>query len=271
MAIADHVQEWEPRPVEVTETISATPSTAFAGLLDQTPPVTELPPLWTVFHFLELTPTAELGEDGHPREGHFLPPIPHRRRMFAGGRLTLHAPIRFGDTITRRSALTSITPKSGRSGDMLFVTLRHEYVRDGAVVQTEEQDVVYRQQEPGAPRAAAPTVPEPGPAPAEPHVALTPDEVLLFRFSALTYNAHRIHHDLPYATAVERYPGLVVHGPLLALLVLEVPRRAGRCVAAVDYRLRRPAFAHSPLVGTATAAGVRGAEPSVTASLTLAP
>lgn len=270
MAIADHVQGWEPGPVELTETISDAPSVAFAGLLDQAPPGPELPPLWTGFHFLELPATAELGEDGHPREGHFLPPVPHRRRMFAGGRLTVHAPIRIGDTITRRSALTSIVPKSGRSGDMLFVTLRHEFVRDGDVLQTEEQDVVYRQQEPGAPRAAAPTVAAPGPAPSAEHVALTPDEVMLFRFSALTYNAHRIHHDLPYTTAVEGYPGLVVHGPLLALLVLEVPRRAGRAVAGFEYRLRRPAFAHSPLVATAEAAGVRGADPSVTASLVLA-
>jgi 3-methylfumaryl-CoA hydratase len=269
VAIADHVQGWEPGPVELTETISAAPSTAFAGVLDQPPPGPELPPLWTGFHFLELPASAELGEDGHPQAGHFLPPIPHRRRMFAGGRLTVHAPILLGDTITRRSALTSIVPKTGRSGDMLFVTLRHEYVRAGAVVQTEEQDVVYRQQEPGAPRAASPTIPEPGAAPEGEHVALTPDEVLLFRFSALTYNAHRIHHDLPYATAVEGYPALVVHGPLLALLMLEVPRRAGKAVSAFEYRLRRPAFCGSPLAATAEQAGVVGAEPSVTGVITL--
>ena len=280
MAIADHVQGWEPTAVEVTETLAAAPSTAFAGVLDQPPPGPELPPLWTGFHFLELPATAELGEDGHPREGHFLPPIPHRRRMFAGGRLTVHEPLRIGDTVTRRSDLTSIVPKSGRSGDMLFVTLRHEYVRDGEIVQTEEQDVVYRQQEPGAPRAAAPTIPEPGPLPEGPHVALTPDEVLLFRMSALTYNAHRIHHDLPYTTQVEGFPGLVVHGPLLALLLLELPRRfsPNERVASFEYRLRRPAFAGSPLVATASstadgddvACGVPGADPSITGSITYA-
>ncbi|GAA4553564.1 FAS1-like dehydratase domain-containing protein [Pseudonocardia xishanensis] len=291
MAIADHVQGWEPTPVELTETLAAAPSTAFAGVLDQPPPGPELPPLWTGFHFLELPATAELGEDGHPREGHFLPPIPHRRRMFAGGRLTVREPLRIGDTVTRRSALTSIVPKSGRSGDMLFVTLRHEYVRagDGAcgvdrghgeVVQTEEQDVVYRQQEPGAPRAATPEIPEPGPLPVGPHVALTPDEVLLFRMSALTYNAHRIHHDLPYTTQVEGFPGLVVHGPLLALLLLELPRRFSpdERVASFEYRLRRPAFCGSPLVATASptaegddvACGVPGADPSITGTLTYA-
>ncbi|WP_181779824.1 FAS1-like dehydratase domain-containing protein [Pseudonocardia pini] len=276
MAIADHVQGWEPAPVEVTETLGAAPSVAFAGLLDQPPPGPELPPLWTGFHFLELPTTAELGEDGHPREGHFLPPVPNRRRMFAGGRLTVREPLRIGDTVTRRTAVTSVVPKSGRSGDMLFVTLRHEFVRDGQVLQTEEQDVVYRQQEPGAPRAAAPEVPEPGPLPEGPHVALTPDEVMLFRMSALTYNAHRIHHDLPYATQVEGYPGLVVHGPLLALLALEVPRRftPDRRIASLEYRLRRPAFCGSPLVATADGdtlgSGVPGADPSVTATVTYA-
>jgi 3-methylfumaryl-CoA hydratase len=276
VAIADHVQGWEPAPVEITETLSETPSAAFAGVLDQRPPGPELPPLWTGFHFLELPTTAELGADGHPREGHFLPPIPNRRRMFAGGRLTVREPLFLGDTVTRRSALTSIVPKTGRSGDMLFVTLRHEFVRDGSVVQTEEQDVVYRQQEPGAPRP----VPAPGPAalpsPAEWEIGLVPDEVLLFRMSALTYNAHRIHHDLPYTTQVEGFPGLVVHGPLLALLLLELPRRfaPGQRVASFEYRLRTPAFANSPLLarrdGEGVVCGVPGADPSITGTITYA-
>jgi len=282
MTIAELVEGWAPEPVEVREVLSGTPSAAFAGLLDQPAPGAVLPPLWTAFHFLELPATAELGEDGHVREGHFLPPVPHRRRMFAGGRLTVHAPLRVGDDVLRRSVLTSITPKSGRSGEMLFVTLTNEYLRDGELVQVEEQDIVYRQQEPGAPRAAAPTAPEPveppAPEPGEWSAVLRPDEVLLLRMSALTYNAHRIHCDLPYTRDVEGFPGLVVHGPLLALMLLELPRRFApdRSVAEFSYRLRRPAFCGAPVVATGKpdgsdlACGVPGADPAVTGVVTFA-
>ncbi|GAA1856797.1 MaoC family dehydratase N-terminal domain-containing protein [Pseudonocardia ailaonensis] len=282
MSIEEHIRGWEPAPVEVVETIRPEPSTAFAGLLDQAPPTGSLPPLWTAFHFLELPTTAELGEDGHTREGHFLPPVPNRRRMFAGGRLRITAPIGIGDEIVRRSGLTSITPKSGRSGEMLFVTLTNEYLRDGEVVQVEEQDIVYRQQEPGAARAAAPSAPSPveppAAAPDEWQAVLRPDEVLLFRMSALTYNAHRIHHDLPYTRDVEGFPGLVVHGPLLALMLLELPRRFApdRRVAEFSYRLRRPAFCGAPVVATGKpdgsdlACGVPGADPAITGSVTFA-
>ncbi|MEU7817379.1 MaoC family dehydratase N-terminal domain-containing protein [Pseudonocardia sp. NPDC049154] len=289
MGIAEYVEGWEPGPVEVREVLDRVPSDSFAGLLDQTSPIdatgqgsTALPPLWTAFHFLERPATAELGEDGHPREGHFLPPIPNRRRMFAGGRLTVHSPLRVGDEVTRRSALSSITPKSGRSGDMLFVTLTHEYLRAGEVAQVEEHDVVYREQEPGAARAAAPAAPKPRepepPAPGEWQAVLRPDEVLLFRMSALTYNAHRIHHDLPYTRDVEGFPGLVVHGPLLALMLLELPRRFApdRQVAEFSYRLRRPAFAGAPVVATGKpdgsdlVCGVPGADPSITGQVSFA-
>ncbi|GEL21465.1 hypothetical protein PSU4_04190 [Pseudonocardia sulfidoxydans NBRC 16205] len=269
-ALAQYVADWAPGPVEETDRIGAWSAHSFADLLDQPAPVEDgvLPPLWHRFHFLERAAQHELGEDGHVRESHFLPPIPDRRRMFAGGRVEWHAPVRVGDEVVRRSAIASMTPKSGRSGDMLFVTVRHEFRSAGDLLLTEEEDLVYRQQKPGQARgAAAPVASEPGPHTADgPWTArLDPDGVMLFRFSALTYNAHRIHHDFPYVTQVEGFPGLVVHGPLLALLLLELPRRHApdRTVRSFEYRLRAPAFAGTPVL----AAGGPGAGDSDTADL----
>ncbi len=150
---------WAPAPVETTARIDAWPGTAFAALLDQPSPVAAdgdpLPPLWHVFHLLDAPAQADLGDDGHPGSGPFQPPIPDRRRMFAGGRLDVTAPLRVGDVVTRRSELLAATPKQGRSGASVFVTVRHELLVDGAVVQVEEQDFAYRSQPPGAcPRAA---------------------------------------------------------------------------------------------------------------------
>ncbi|MGD9991606.1 FAS1-like dehydratase domain-containing protein, partial [Pseudonocardia sp.] len=213
-ALAEYVADWAPGPVEETDRIGAWAVQAFADLLDRPAPAGDgvLPPLWHRFSFLERAAQHELGEDGHVRESHFLPPIPDRRRMFAGGRLEWHAPVGVGDEVVRRSAIASMTPKSGRSGEMLFVTLRHEFRRGGVLLLTEEEDLVYRQQKPGeGRRVEAAVAAEPGPHTADgPWTArLQPDEVMLFRFSALTYNAHRIHHDFPYVTRVEGFPGLV--------------------------------------------------------------
>ncbi|GAY10842.1 MaoC family dehydratase N-terminal domain-containing protein [Pseudonocardia sp. N23] len=291
MGLAEHVADWAPGPVEETDRIGAWSAHAFADLLDQPSPVDAagvLPPLWHRFAFLERAAQHELGEDGHVRESHFLPPIPDRRRMFAGGRLEWHAPVRIGDDVVRRTAIGSMTPKSGRSGEMLFVTLRHEFRCDGRLLLSEEEDLVYRQQKPGeGRRVTAPVAAEAGPHTAGgPWTArLEPDEVMLFRFSALTYNAHRIHHDLPYTTGVEGFPGLVVHGPLLALLLLELPRRHApdRTVRSFEYRLRAPAFAGTPILaaggpsaadsaGTAEdtadlAAGTADGPPSITGTV----
>ncbi|NMI01881.1 hypothetical protein HF526_31975 [Pseudonocardia sp. K10HN5] len=243
--------------------------------------------MWHWLHFLDHPAQAELGDDGHPAAGHFLPPIPDRRRMFAGGRLEISEPLRVGDEIVRRSALVDVAPKQGRSGDMLFTTVRHEFLRGGVPVVVEEQDIVYRSQpvgkQRGGPVAQAPVATEPEPAaPGAWRARLDPDPAMLFRFSALTYNTHRIHYDQPYVTGVEGYPGLVVHGPLLALLLLELPRRHApdRPVTAFSFRLSRPAFAGTPVVADAVAgegselglaAGVPGQPPSITGVVRLAP
>ncbi|MGW5714925.1 FAS1-like dehydratase domain-containing protein [Amycolatopsis sp. NPDC003865] len=243
MNLSDAIAGWQPDAVETSEVIGAWPAEAFSALLDQPAPAGPLPPLWHWFHFLEPTPQAALGEDGHPAEGRFLPPIPDRRRMIAGGRLDVRSPIRIGDRIDRRSELAGVAVKEGRSGQMAFVTVRHEFRRGGELLLTEHQDVVYRSQPAGRRRRLA----EPEPAAEPPHewkITTPTGPQLLFRFSALTYNTHRIHYDRPYATGVEGYPGLVVHGPLLALLLLEIPRRHGdRPVRSFAYRLSSPVFA----------------------------
>ncbi|WP_296372539.1 MULTISPECIES: MaoC family dehydratase N-terminal domain-containing protein [unclassified Pseudonocardia] len=278
--LSSHLTGWAPAPVETAGRIDACPTEAFAGLLDQPSPGTgegdPLPPMWHWFHLLAHPAQADLGEDGHPAHGAFLPPLPDRRRMFAGGRLQVREPLRIGDEVTRRSSLVSVTPKTGRSGAMVFVTEQHEYRRAGVVALIEEQDYAYRSQPAGSVRGLAPEAPvaaEPEPTGGW-RARIDPDPRMLFRFSALTYNTHRIHYDQPYVTGVEGYPGLVVHGPLLALLLLELPRRFApeRQVAGFSYRLRSPAFAGVPIVADGDvrgelAAGVPGQPASVTGTV----
>jgi hydroxyacyl-ACP dehydratase HTD2-like protein with hotdog domain len=267
--LSEMITGWAPEPAEATETISAWPALALAGLLDCTPPVTgpgdPLPPLWHWLYFLGHPATGELGPDGHPAAGHFMPPIPERRRMYAGGRASYQGQLRCGDEITRRTELADCTVKRGRTGELLFVTVRSVFTSDGATVATEEQDLVYRSGPP-APGGAA-RAPAPGQQPAGPdawRLRVVPDPVLLFRFSALTYNAHRIHYDERYATEAEGHPGLVVHGPLLALLCFELPRRhlPGQRVTRLSFRARSPLYAGQPCAvtgGPVTGAPVAGA------------
>lgn len=176
-------------------------------------------------------PTAGLGEDGHPLRDaspdSFLPPIPQPRRMWASSKVEFVAPLKVGAEIERRSKVASVTAKSGGSGPLVFVDVAHETLADGAVAVREVQSLVYRDPPPAGTPASPPAS---GPVAFDPagwdaHRALTPSEPLLFRFSALTFNSHRIHYDVPYATGVEGYRGLVVHGPLTATLLLDLARR----------------------------------------------
>ncbi|HKN98973.1 MAG TPA: hypothetical protein VJX10_17770 [Pseudonocardiaceae bacterium] len=276
--LADAVAGWSPAPVTVTDRIGRWPVAALTALLDQPEwSGAELPPLWHWLGFLEHPRQSDLGPDGHPAEGRFLPPIPQRRRMIAGGRLRVRSPLPIGAPVSRTSTLDKVEVKQGRSGEMAFVTVRHEFRVGDAVAAVEEQDVVYRSQEPGAARTLV--RPAGSPAAAGWRFTVVPDEMTLFRFSALTYNTHRIHYDRPYVTDVEGYPGLVVHGPLLALLLLEIPRRhrPGRPVASFDYRLLAPTFAGEPVEVTGTADGdhlslaaaVPGLAPSITGTAVL--
>ena len=247
--ISKMIAGWAPGPAEATETITAGPAAALSGLLDREPAVTgpgdPIPPLWHWLYFLDRPATRELGPDGHPAAGHFMPPIPQRRRLYAGGRASYTGTIRCGDEITRRSELADVTIKQGRTGELLFVTVRSVFTRAGAAIATEEQDLVYRSGPPAAGGTAGPRGPGQGADPGPWRTRIVPDPVLLFRFSALTYNAHRIHYDADYATAVEGHPGLVVHGPLLALLCFELPRRhlPRQRVTELSFRARSPVYA----------------------------
>jgi len=278
--LARHLAHWEPPAVEMSRRVDPWSSAAFAALIDAAPPSLDegapLPPLWHWFTLLDHPATAAIGEDGHPAAGPFLPPIPGRRRMFAGGRLHLAGEIPLGSVLHARSSVTAVTTKTGRSGEMAFVTVRHELSVGGAPVGVEEQDIVYRSEPAGAPRRTTerPAGGEPEPTGAW-RRALPTGPVLLSRFSALTYNGHRIHYDSPYATGVEGYPDLVVHGPLLALLALELPRvhAPGARVAEFAYRLVRPAFSPATVVAAGDLDGItvaaQGAAPSLTATVRL--
>ena len=249
---------------ERTELITSAPAEALAGLLGVPMPDPEagqgLPLLWHWLYLLDRAPQAALGPDGHRAHGGIpAPPGPGRRRMFAGGRVTQRAPLRAGTAATRRTWEASSAEKHGRSGTLLFVTVRSEISQDGQVVIAEEQDIVYRGSAGGpAPASPAPASPAPASshreAPADPHVwPVAVDPVLLFRFSALTYNSHRIHYDRDYARDVEGYPGLVVHGPLQALLMAELARRVALPPASCDYsyRLVAPLFEGQGLIVSA--------------------
>ena len=165
---------------------------------------------------------SELGPDGHPQRGGFIPPVPLPRRMWAGSEITFVKPLRVGDRIERRSELVDVAIKEGRGGPLVFVKARRQYLDGDGLAVSEDQDIVYRE----APDPKRPTpAPEAAPPDGPWRRAVTPDPVMLFRYSALTYNGHRIHYDHPYVTRVEGYPGLIVHGPLLATLLLDLVRR----------------------------------------------
>lgn len=204
-----------------------------------------LPPLWHWFYFLPRVPQASLGVDGHPQRGGFMPPIPFPRRMFAGARLRFHAPLLLGQPARRVATIRDVRLKTGRSGSLAFVSLHYGYYQGDLLCIDEEQDIVYR--EPGPVLPAPPRVDWP-PLPAAACARIvTPDPRLLFRFSALTFNAHRIHYDRPYAIDEEGYPGLVVHGPLTAVLLMELLRRqVARPVKAYSFRGLAPLFDLAP-------------------------
>lgn len=240
MELGQYLESWRPGPLTKDDDLSPGPARALSSVLDQPPPERTLPPLWHWLHFLDWPAQRELGEDGHPTEGHFLPPIPDRRRMFAGGRLRVEQPLRLGERAESVSSVADVVVKQGRTGEMAFVTVRSEISQGGRLCVVEEQDIVYRSGEDEG-RTFDYDAADAPPSDAAWQRSIRPDSRLLFRFSALTANAHRIHYDDPYVREVEGYPGLVVHGPLLALLMLELVR--DREVRTFSFRLRKPVFA----------------------------
>jgi 3-methylfumaryl-CoA hydratase len=238
----------------LTETLAPEPAQALAALLDLDGlPDERLPPLWHCVYLLERRPHRDLGPDGHPTVGFPAPPGPGMRRMFAGGRVATRGRLRLGREATRTTRVVRSEEKAGRSGPLTFVTVRHEITQDGLVVVVEEQDIVYR-----APGSALRPPPEPDGSPAgDPALALEVDEAFLFRFSALTYNAHRIHYDRTYVHQ-EGYDDLVVHGPLQALMMAELCRRNGLDLVGrvFGYRLVAPMTGPQRMWVTAGPAGM---------------
>ncbi|RMC36176.1 FAS1-like dehydratase domain-containing protein [Paracoccus alkanivorans] len=197
-------------------------------------------------------PTEELGPDGHPARGGFLPPVPLPRRMWAGGAFTFHDDIRVGETVTRRSVIQDVMVKEGRTGTLCFVTVEHRIDSDGRLVLTERQDIVYR----GADRPGAVTKPVSAAARGEYRVTVEPSAALLFRYSALTFNGHRIHYDAPYVREKEGYPGLIVHGPMQATMLVQLAGKIrGSRPALFEFRSLSPLFDDADFTLNATEDG----------------
>ena len=237
---------WIGRTETTGDTITPFPSNALAATLVREDPAysigSPLPPLWHWMHFLAISPLREAGPDGHSKRGGFLPPIPLPRRMWAGSRLEFQRPLRIGETARKTSRIARIDHKTGRSGDLVFVTVRHEYEGSAGLAIIDEQDIVFRDAQP----SGAPSTPPP-PRAREDHEwqrRIVPEPVMLFRYSALTFNSHRIHYDYPYVTGEEGYPGLVVHGPLIATLLLDLLRRElpGEAVKSFSFRAVSPLY-----------------------------
>ena len=246
-----HLQSWVGKTETLTDDITASPLRALSATLDRSDPApapgTALPALWHWLYFLPQPRQSELGPDGHPKRGGFLPPVPLPRRMWAGGRLQWQPgnPLVVGDAVKRSSRIESVKHKSGRTGDLLFVLVRHEIHNAAGLALTEEHDIVYRANP--QPDDAAPP-PQPAAKDAAWTREIAPDDVLLFRYSALTFNGHRIHYDRRYVTEIEAYPGLIVHGPLIATLLLDLLRQnlPGVHLSKFEFRAVRPVFDIAP-------------------------
>ena len=199
-----------------------------------------LPIGWYSVFFSRIAPQSEIGSDGHPKRGDFLPPVPLPRRMFAGRRLHFHNDLQVGDEVRREAVIKDVTRKQGRSGEMVFVTVKTSIYTPRALAIETEQDIVYRR-EPD--KSAPPVPPKPAPGNGVWKRVITPDNVMLFRYSALTYNGHRIHYDHPYVTKTEGYPDLVMNGGLTTLLVFELARAcAASPIQYFSSRNVRPMF-----------------------------
>ncbi len=243
------LRQWVGRTEQVSDLITAVPVQALAATLDldNGPSLLDKPlrPCWHWLYFLPLHRQSLIGADGHPMRGGFLPPVPLPRRMWAGSQLSFEAPLRVGQAVSRTSRIGDVRLKEGRTGPLVFVQVHHEIRTGVQVCIRETHGIVYR----GMP--ASDEVPAAGkPASNDVHWSrdITPDDVLLFRYSALTFNGHRIHYDRRYATGVEGYPGLVVHGPLIATLLLDLLARAmpATQVKGFAFKAMKPIFDTAP-------------------------
>jgi 3-methylfumaryl-CoA hydratase len=243
------LRSWIDRTESVRDVATVVPLRALSATLDCDSSAIDLgsdvPPCWHWLYFLPLHSQSEIGPDGHGKRGGFLPPVSLPRRMWAGSRIEFLAPIRAGQAISRTSRISDVSMKNGRTGPLVFVNLHHEICAEGQVFIREEHDIVYRDMpQPSEPATAG----EPAPTNATWTREIRPDDVLLFRYSALTFNGHRIHYDRRYVTEVEGYPGLIVHGPLIATLLLDLLHRqmSTAQVRRFSFKAMRPIFDIAP-------------------------
>ncbi|MEX2132079.1 MAG: MaoC family dehydratase N-terminal domain-containing protein [Pseudohongiellaceae bacterium] len=242
-----HLQKWIGKTQVLTDSMPLFPLRALSATLDyrrlEFTPGASIPPLWHWLYFLPTAAQNELSEDGHARRGGFLPPVPLPRRMWAGGRLEFARALSAGEVVERRSTIRSVNSKEGRSGSLVFVCVAHEIFDSHGLVLSEEHDIVYRENA-GAAGAPMSTVIA-DQRKADFSRKVNADITLLFRYSALTFNSHRIHYDHDYATRIEGYGGLVVHGPLLATLLMEMllEQLAGCNVVRFSFKALHPVFA----------------------------
>ncbi|MCY3727280.1 MAG: MaoC family dehydratase N-terminal domain-containing protein [Rhodobacteraceae bacterium] len=246
MAIKDksNLQSWVGQEMILEDKLRPEPAHFMQATLDRKPSLNAgdtLPPLWHWLYFLEARPISELGREGHPKTGGFLPPVELPRRMWAGGRFEFINPLILGKEVTKYSTITSIVKKEGRSGKLCFVTVKHNIYQEGQSAVIEEHDIVYREDPlPDAPQSE----PKPTSVLVDFSETIRPTEIMLFRYSALTFNGHRIHYDIDYARNVESYEGLVFHGPLTATLLIDLAlRQTGKQPKQFSFR------ALAPLVG----------------------
>lgn len=245
--MTDQLENWTGRQMVSDDVLRAQPAQFMQATLDHEPSLQDgdpLPPLWHWLYFLEAKRASDLGRDAHAKRGGFLPPVTLPRRMWAGGRLRFEKPLVLGKAARRTSTIKSVVQKNGRTGKLCFVTVLHTLFQDDEVAMTEEHDIVYREDpDPGT------SAPQPQAAPdmAEFSETITPNQALLFRYSALTFNGHRIHYDADYARSVEGYDGLVFHGPLTATLLIDLAaRQTGKTPTSFTFRGMAPIAGLAP-------------------------
>jgi 3-methylfumaryl-CoA hydratase len=246
----DNLTDWIGRSETLRDAITAAPVRGLNATLDHPALAVEngmpLFPLWHWLYFLPQHRQSEIGPDGHAKRGGFLPPVPLPRRMWAGSQFEFRSPVRVGDAAERTSTIADVTTKEGRTGKLVFVKVRHELRCNGAADPAiiEFHDIVYRDAKKPGDVDPPPTAATKG----EWQRTIVPDDVLLFRYSALTFNGHRIHYDRKYVTEVEGYPGLIVHGPLIATLLMDLVRRHAPDAQVATFRFKavRPTFDPHP-------------------------
>ncbi|NQV55162.1 MAG: MaoC family dehydratase N-terminal domain-containing protein [Rhodospirillales bacterium] len=261
--MADAIEEYE-KFIGLTTTtedlISASQVQRLAVTLNRDDPMPKIgdavPPGWQSIFFPRLNKTKNLSRDGMASDMENGPPSPLPRRMYAGNNMRFHQPFRIGDAVTKEMAISSVTPKEGRSGKLVFVTIGVKISGPNGLVMEDDQNLVYREEEEAG---AKPPPGEPGPSDAPWKREVIVDPVMLFRFSACTFNPHRIHYDHPYVTGVENYPGLIVHGPFTAVWLLELARdfAPDKTLATFNMQARAPIYADQPftLMGEPSADG----------------